>query len=417
MVRYLPFLIFILYAAGSVCANPVMPQHPYPQEIDFPHTIKPSRYSQEELNTHVSALYTYYRDTYLRRAARTDNGYYIHSGGTNVDFNTTATVSEAHGYGMIIFALMAGYDDRAKEYFDGMYYFFKDHPSSTNSYLMSWEIEGRERRRPRNSATDGDMDIAYALILAHNQWGSEGSINYLGEARDMIIHGIQAGSMSPRSKRTLLGDWDTDHYTSRSSDWMTAHMRAYAEVTGDDFFQDAADTVYALIESIQSEFSPDTGLMPDFIKGRYPMPDPDGGGTHENNAEHYDWNACRYPWRIATDYMHYQTPEAHTVCSTIAHWVVEKSEGDPSRVVGGYSLDGEELVEYTSVAYLGPFATAVAADGTFENYLDDSWDIMRSDRGNGVYVTALNLFSMLLISGNWWVPENTTIEAQYKGEL
>ena len=36
------------------------------------------------------------------------------------------------------------------------------------------------------SATDGDMDIAYSLLLANEQWGSNGKINYLKEAQLMI---------------------------------------------------------------------------------------------------------------------------------------------------------------------------------------------------------------------------------------
>ena len=49
------------------------------------------------------------------------------------------TVSEAHGYGMLIFASMAKYDASAKEYFDGMYRYYKAHPSSIDPHLMSWQ--------------------------------------------------------------------------------------------------------------------------------------------------------------------------------------------------------------------------------------------------------------------------------------
>ena len=36
------------------------------------------------------------------------------------------------------------------------------------------------------SATDGDLDIAFGLLLADKQWGSAGAINYLAEARKVI---------------------------------------------------------------------------------------------------------------------------------------------------------------------------------------------------------------------------------------
>jgi endo-1,4-beta-D-glucanase Y len=54
------------------------------------------------------------------------------------DDEMAETVSEAHGYGMILAVLMAGYDDKAKEYFDGMYWYYKAHPSEITPYLMAW---------------------------------------------------------------------------------------------------------------------------------------------------------------------------------------------------------------------------------------------------------------------------------------
>ena len=37
-----------------------------------------------------------------------------------------------------------------------------------------------------NTATDGDLDIAYALLLADKAWGSAGEIDYRASALDMI---------------------------------------------------------------------------------------------------------------------------------------------------------------------------------------------------------------------------------------
>ena len=36
-----------------------------------------------------------------------------------------------------------------------------------------------EEQKKTASATDGDFDIVYALMLAHDQWGSDGFINYV----------------------------------------------------------------------------------------------------------------------------------------------------------------------------------------------------------------------------------------------
>ena len=47
------------------------------------------------------------------------------------------TVSEAHGYGMMLAALMAGYDPEAQSIFDGLFAFYRDHPSSLTPGLMA----------------------------------------------------------------------------------------------------------------------------------------------------------------------------------------------------------------------------------------------------------------------------------------
>src|SRR5262245_66006088 len=102
---------------------------------------------------------------------------------------------------MIIFALMAGYDSQDKQYFDGMFNMFDKHRSKNNPNNMSWLIDKSEQSsKDQDSATDGDMDIAYALLLADRQWGSNGKINYLEEARKIITDGIKKSAMSEDRK-------------------------------------------------------------------------------------------------------------------------------------------------------------------------------------------------------------------------
>ncbi|ERP38870.1 glycosyl hydrolase family 8 [Chitinivibrio alkaliphilus] len=385
------------------------PQRPFPQEVSPEHAIQPDRYTQEEMNEDVIAVYEHYK-TFLRESLRTPGGYYMLAGGTNIGFDTTATVSEAHGYGMIVFALMAGYDEGAKEYFDGMYQFYRDNPSYVNSYNMAWEIEGLERERgERSSATDGDMDIAYALLLAHRQWGSDGEIDYLQAAQNLITRGLKEDCMSPYTARIMLGDWDqwsdNYHYTTRSSDWMTAHLRTYYWATEDAFWLEAVDTVYSIMDAITQNYSPQTGLMPDFVAGRDPYPDPDGGGTGEPNSHKYDWNACRVPWRIGMDYVHFESPEAREAAKNMMTWVMEKTGGDPAEIVGGYHLDGTPIEgRAPTIAFQAPFAVTAMIDEEYQDFLNKSWALMREGKETSVYRTALNLLSMLVVSGNWWNP-------------
>lgn len=68
-----------------------------------------------------------------------------------------------------------------------MYRYFRAHPSEINPDLMAWQQADTGTEiidiNGVDSATDGDMDIAYALLLADSQWGSSGEINYLSQAK------------------------------------------------------------------------------------------------------------------------------------------------------------------------------------------------------------------------------------------
>ena len=139
----------------------------------YPGTIKPSHISQAVMDQQLTAFYTEWKALYLSQACSSDS-YFVNvsadhkpvGGGTAPN---TLTVSEAHGYGMLLSVMMAGQDPDAQKIFDGMVRYFEDHPAKSDPGLMAWnQVEGCGnaigRFRGDASATDGDLDIAYALL-------------------------------------------------------------------------------------------------------------------------------------------------------------------------------------------------------------------------------------------------------------
>jgi len=61
------------------------------------------------------------------------------------------TVSEAQGYGLIISALMAGFDPAAQTIFDGLLEFSLDHPSAIDARLINWKVTVRDVLNEGNS--------------------------------------------------------------------------------------------------------------------------------------------------------------------------------------------------------------------------------------------------------------------------
>src|SRR5215471_2848644 len=378
---------------------------PFPQNLSYPGCIKPNNVTQTDMNNSVESHYDHWKKTYVRQSngVTPGGGYYVFMKGTGGS-GDEITTSEAHGYGMIIFALMAGYDSQAKQYFDGMFNIFDKHRSKNNPNNMSWVIDKSElRSKDQDSATDGDMDIAYALLLAHRQWGSGGNIDYLSQARKIITNGVKGGAMSRESKRTLLGDSCTDQYATRASDWMTDHFKAYRQATGDNFWGEASNTVYGMIKDLTVNHAPDTGLMPDFIVSRSARPASPNFLEAKTDGD-YSWNACRYPWRLATDFAHYGAPEARDAVNKVVNWLKISTGADPRNIKAGYKLDGTPLVNYGSAAFTAPFIAACIVDQSHQDFLNSGWEVIKNWRNGDYYGDTINLLCMLLISGNWWSP-------------
>jgi endo-1,4-beta-D-glucanase Y len=302
---------------------------------------------------------------------------------------------------MIIFALMGD-----KDRFDNLNQFRKAKPSTytSNSKLMTWEVfklsaSGGED----DAATDGDLDNAYALLLAYKQWGG----SYLDEAIT-LINAIESSEMHT-NRRTALGDWDSKSGTnSRSSDWMPGHFRAFYEATGKEFWKGAADTVYALLAR---RYNNSTGLIADFTYGNNADPDTRtgtqaSGGTEEPNGWRYSYNACRDPWRLATDYAHHGTVAAKTQIDKISTWIRGATNNNPENVKDGYDLDGKAFGGYARQCFVAPFAAGMIANSDNQTALNNFYGsgIQGSVSSEDVYDDAIRLLCMLLISGNWWAP-------------
>jgi len=93
-------------------------------------------------------------------------------GADGVDLDMEMTVSEGHGYGMLIAALMAGLEPDARTIFDGFVTFRDKYRSPYDVNLMSWKINAGcmpPEASDNDAATDGDLDSAFAFLLAEKQ--------------------------------------------------------------------------------------------------------------------------------------------------------------------------------------------------------------------------------------------------------
>ncbi|GAA3410658.1 glycosyl hydrolase family 8 [Streptosporangium vulgare] len=320
-------------------------------------------------------------------------------------------VAEAQGYGMVITATMAGADPDAKKIFDGLVKYVLAHPSSITPGLLAAEQNTAcQSVNGGDSATDGDLDVAYGLLLADRQWGSSGTYNYKQLAINHI-NAIKAGEVNATTKLMKLGDWsssgDAYYWISRSSDWMIDHFRAFRKATGDTTWDTVRTNHQNLIASQQATYAPGTGLLADFVVNTNTTPKPAPGQVLEDaNDGKFWWNACRDPWRIGNDAVTSGDAKSLAAARKLNTWIKGKTGGNPNNIAVGYSLNGTQISSGSEPAYFAPFAVAAMTDSGSQAWLDALWTKMINTpfTAGDYYSTSIQLQVMITVTGNHWVP-------------
>ncbi|MCB9554276.1 MAG: hypothetical protein H6705_20800 [Myxococcales bacterium] len=320
------------------------------------------------------------------------------------------TVSEGQGYGLLIAAMMAGHDPEAQAIFDDLYRYARAHPSRIEPRLMAWaQDENCRDVDGANAATDGDLDIAYALLRADRQWGSDGAIDYAAEARATLA-ALLAAAVHPEDT-VLLGDWVAPGqrwYTgTRTSDFMPGHFEAFARFTGEPRWRAVADRAHDIVERLQADHAPATGLLPDFVvdaTGDRPAPAPADWLEGPSDGR-YGWNACRTPWRLGVNALFDGDPRARRAVAAMNRWVRAATGDRPARIVAGYRLDGTPTAQGASPAFTAPFAlAAMVPDGSSQAWLDALWGAVVASDPDEYFGDSIKLLVLFTLSNNGWVP-------------
>jgi endo-1,4-beta-D-glucanase Y len=397
LLYLLPFLL---------CAQNI--RKPFPQHVQYyTGTIKPNHIPQQEMDDSVQSFYLVWKERYINNDCG-QGQYYVWF---EKDGGTKKCVSEGQGYGMTIVALMAGFDTAAKTIYDGLYYYYKAHQSNINPHLMSW-AQDKNFKDAATSATDGDLDIAYSLLLANAQWGSSGTVNYLSAAQE-IINAIMQHEINPKTFSVLLSDAveqdSHDYFDTRSSDFMPAHCKAFKNATGDTNWDKVIDNNYKLFDFLQNKYSSEAGLVPDFITHINTSPKPAPAHYLESRYDgYYNYNACRVPWRIATDFIINGDKRSEKFIEKINAWIKETTQQNPDNISAGYNLNGDDLKSrnFEALSFIAPFAVAAMINGKNQLWLNKIWDYIihfTLDEFD-YYDNTIKMVNLIILSGNYLAP-------------
>ena len=174
---------------------------------------------------------------------------------------------------------------------------------------------------------------------------------------------------------------------------------------------------YSILSYVQTNASPGFGLVPDFISGANtatPVPAPltlqtDAYGAsmmmylEASTDNKFYSNACRVPWRIATDYLISGDARAKTVVTALNTGFQIITGSNVANLKSGYGLNGVALYIYSSQEVNVSLVPA-AMLGTNQVWMDDLYNNMISTATPTYYEATLKMLSMLVVSNNWWAP-------------
>jgi endo-1,4-beta-D-glucanase Y len=399
-------LACLLFSCLSVDAQSAY--QPFPQHVYYTKgTIRPNKLSQLKLDQAVESFYNQWKARYIKTIPNKHESYVWFEGKDGKQ-----CVSEGQGYGMIIVALMAGFDPSAKNTFNNLYRYYHAHSSNRGIHLMAWAQNIHNKDIDETSASDGDIDIAYSLLLANAQWGTKGPINYLQEAKSTIAD-IMRYDINRKKWSVLLSNGiepdSKDYFDTRTSDFMPANFKVFEKFTGDTRWKNVIDNEYKLFSYMQKEYSPDAGLVPDFIihlnKKAKPAPAHYLESVYDGE---YNYNACRVPWRIATDYLLNGDKRSKTFVHKINYWIRETTTNDTYNLSAGYTLAGDDIKSrhFEALSFIAPFAVSAMVDKSNQQWLNNIWDYTMQFKliDFDYYDNTVKMLNILIISGNYWKP-------------
>jgi endo-1,4-beta-D-glucanase Y len=295
--------------------------------------------------------------------------------------NQGDTVSEGIGYGMLGAVYM---DDRPT--FDGLWNYGRSHFNANG--LMSWHLTSGGTPLDMGSASDGDVDMIWALIMASDQWSTD---SYLTAARAMI----QAMRDNSIGGDGALKPGDTWGGTplNNPSYFSPAYFRVFAVVSGDlNWSRTILDKNYAILATVTGV----NGLVPDWTTNQgvvntgFLM-----NGMFDNSTYAYD--AARTPWRIAMDWCFNGETRARDYLMKVGGFF----NGVGAANIGdGYALNGSVKSSNRNMAFIGP--AGVSGMAGFPTLVDGAFNYGASGQGDQSYFpSSLRMISMLMMSGNF----------------
>ena len=267
--------------------------------------------------------------------------------------SSKSVVSEGIAYGMLITAALG-----SKAEFSGVYQFYVTANKSSGG-LMAWRCGNSCGGCTDNAASDADLDVAMALLQAHQRWPSAG---YEAAATSLITK-IRAAVVSTCGGGTFIvaGEWDQGICDLINPSYFApGYYKVFAKYdsAGASTWNAMVDSAYVLLNA--SRANGPNSLWPDAS---------DTSGNRKDGFANNGYDAIRVPWRIATDYVWTADARALSLMQYMQTKIDSSGYGplstnSNSAFFGALSLTGQTDAE-TAQAYYDEWQNATLQDNAY----------------------------------------------------
>jgi len=279
------------------------------------------------------------------------------SSGAQVDSSN----SEGIGYGMLLSVFA---NDQST--FDNLWMYSQQFLDPHG--LMNWYIAADGNSvLGMNAATDGDEDMAFALLMADKRWGGKGSLptTYLAAAQKQIGL-IWQYEVDPQNNYVLTSGDVEDGSVINISYFAPAYYREFGKATNAAAnWQKVIDESYLVISKTlnPTNGNQSNGLLPAWsTPAGVPMTPPN------TSMPLYDQlDSCRIPFRLAEDFCWNDDPDALAYLQLISGFYTSVGVAN---LVDGYDLNGTPHPQFVTAggpraaSFVGPAGVGAMATGT-----------------------------------------------------
>lgn len=367
---------------------------PFPQNFKGAYCVLPTSTDNQKVRT----AYQQWKDATITsdgaggflRVKKPDSGTVIGS-----------TVSEGIGYGMILAVYM-----NDQSLFDGLWKYEQLHLGGNG--LMDWEIgpEGKPTSGGTGAASDGDEDMAWALVMADKQWGGKGSLSdtYLNHAKKVIeliwtfeIDQTRNFMLKPGDTWGNVDVWNPSYFAP-------AYYRVFGQVTGKTAeWNKVISGNYDILEKSlnASSGNASNGLVPAWCNSSGTPVEAFSGAP-----KYFQNDSTRTPFRVGQDYCYFGEPRAKSYLDKITSFYVGVGV---AKIVDGYDLNGTPHPDKATggkqaASFVGPAGVGAMSDAKYQAFLDEAYAAVATlnlTAGTIYYQKSWTALSLLMLTGNF----------------